>query len=598
MSNPRIHRPEAAYDPRHSPATPFDPVLLEIMRNRFTGIAEEMIQVLIRTAYSTNIKDRRDCSTALATPGGEIVAQTEIGTPLHMGNMPGAIGTVLAKYPLTELRPGDRVITNLPYPEGPGHLPDVTMVSAVWHNDRPVALAASTAHHVDMGGYAPGSMPFGVYEIYQEGLQIPPLKIVREGRINRDLLELIQQNVRTTDETLGDLMAQVAAAHVADRRMGEMITKYGLDAVQAYGRHLLDYAERRMRAALAQLPEGVYRFEDYLEGDGFDTKPIKIAATLTVRGGEAGVDFTGTDPQVRGPMNARMSAAKSAVYYTFKAVLDPELPTSSGSYRPIKVVVPEGSLLQARFPAAVGNANILTDPRIVDVLLGALAQAVPEKVCAACSGEMNLVNLGGMWRGAGTQPRPKTDRSDAPPTLYFNYVETYGGGQGAMRGLDGMDGVHTHLTNTRNAPVEAIETFYPLRVERYGLVPDSEGPGRWRGGCGMVRELTLLADTTTFSLSADRRELRPWGLDGGGAAGGSDCRLIHPDGSEEQLPSKVTTVLKRGDRLRITTPGGGGWGEPRQRDADAVKHDVAEGLIAPERAREVYGLEPADAPKP
>lgn len=554
-----------------------DPVTLEIMRNRWKGLAEEMCAALVRSSYSTNIKDRRDCSAALALPSGEIVAQAEVGTPLHLGIMPGVLGSILGEFPAARMAPGDVYITNLPYPEGPGHLPDVSLVSGVFHREQIVALAASTAHHVDMGGFAPGSMPFGVTEIYQEGLQIPPLKIFTDGQLDESLYRLINQNVRTQHEVRGDLMAQYAAARIAQMRVDEMMQRADGEQALQYMLPILDYADRRMRAAIDAAPDGEYHFVDYLDDDGTVDEPVTIAVKVRIAGDTLCADFSGSSAQVRGPLNARLSAARAATYYVVKTVLDPDLPVCSGTHRPIEVLAPEGSILQARYPAAIGNANILTDQRVVDVLLGALHQAVPDKVCAACSGEMNLINVGGL--------DPRTG-------AYYNYVETYAGGMGAMRDLDGEDGVHTHLTNTRNAPVEVIEGTYPLRVVRYGLVPDTEGAGRRRGGCGMMRELCCLGDRTLLTMGADRRKFHPWGLEGGQEAEGSHCWVIKPDGSRSELPTKVFTELRQGDRLLVQTPGGGGWGDPHERAAESVEIDVREGLVSAERARRVYGREP------
>ena len=461
--------------------------------------------------------------------------------------------------------PGDMYITNLPYPEGPGHLPDLSMISAVFDDDgRAVALAASTAHHVDMGGFAPGSMPFGVTEIYQEGLQIPPTRMFVAGEIDDTLYRLINQNVRTRHEVLGDLMAQYACACTAQRRVAEMLQRSDSGAVLPSMAAILDHGERRMRQAIATVADGTCSFEDFLDDDGVEDKPVRIAAAITVDGDRMAVDFAGTSDQVLGPLNARVSAAKACVYYVCKAVLDPDLPTNAGAYRPIEVTAPEGSILHARYPAAIGNANILTDQRVVDVLLGALYQVLPEQVCAACSGEMNLVNIGGI--------DPRTGD-------YYNYVETYAGGQGAMFDLDGADGVHTHLTNTRNAPVEVIERTYPLEVVRYSLVPDTSGDGQFRGGCGMARELRCLGERTTVSIGADRRAFTPWGLDGGGNAEGAHCWVEDTNGVRRELPTKVHTVLERGARLVCQTPGGGGWGDASKRSSQARERDVEDGLI-------------------
>lgn len=542
-----------------------DPITLEVMRNRWKGIAEEMCAALVRASYSTNIKDRRDCSAAIALPSGEVLAQAEVGTPLHLGIMPAIISSILREFPLESMRPGDMFITNLPYPEGPGHLPDLSMVSAIFHQGQAIALTASTAHHVDMGGYAPGSMPFGVTEIYQEGLQIPPLRMFADGQIDETLYKLINQNVRTRHEVRGDLMAQYACATIAQQRIDELLERQDAAQVLPYMNPILDYAERRMRAAITTLPDGTYRFEDFLDDDGVSDDPVKIAVTLTVEGEHFKADFSGTSKQVLGPLNARLSAAKACVYYVCKAVLDPDLPTNAGAYRPIEVFAPEGTLLQATYPAAIGNANILTDQRVVDVLLGALYPVVPERVCAACSGEMNLLNIGGI--------NPRNGE-------YYNYVETYAGGQGAMYDMDGADGVHTHLTNTRNAPVEIIERTYPLQVVRYGLVANTSGAGQFRGGCGMMRQLKCLGERTTLTIGADRRKFTPWGLDGGHNAEGAHCWVISPDGSCRELPTKVHTVLYEGDQLLTQTPGGGGWGDPEKRDPQKNAQDLEDELVS------------------
>ena len=538
-----------------------------------------MTAALIRTAYSPNIKDRLDCSCAVLTAGGEVVAQTELGTPFHLATIPAAAQIILERFPLDHLDPGDQIVSNIPYPIGPGHLSDVTVLSPVHDGGEIVALVVNMAHHVDMGGYAPGSMPFGVTEIYQEGLQIPPVKLAVRGEVNQEILSFILQNIRTMNETRGDLMAQIAANNVGGMRFFELVKSNSKKNVLVYMAELLDYADRSMRAGIAGIPPGTYSFEDYVEGDGFTEDPVRIKVTVKVGGDRISVDFGGTDKQVRGPMNARISAAQASVYFALKCIIDPELPTNGGAFRAIEVTAEEGSLVQARFPAAVCNANILTDQRLVDVVIGALVEAVPDRVVAACSGEMNLVNLGGI--------DPRTG-------IYYNYVETYGGGQGAMHDRDGMDGVHTHMTNTRNTPVEVIESTYPFRVEKYGLVPNSEGPGKYRGGMGITREIVMWGDEATFSLSADRKHLAPWGVFGGQDASTSRCTIVSANGKKRELPSKITTTLKKGDKVVVVTPGGGGWADPKERDRDAVRRDVREGLISRGRAREVYGPEEAE----
>ena len=554
-----------------------DPVTLEVMRNAFYSIADEMIVALVRASYSTNIKDRRDTSCAIYTASGDVVvvAQSEIGTPLHLGTMHSAVQSALAAYPFDRLGPGDAVATNTPYPAGPGHLNDLCLISPIFHKGEMIAITANQAHHVDMGGFAPGSMPFGVTEIFQEGLQIPPVHLFRQGELDRDLWALIAQNVRPQVEVHGDLLAQFAANTVGARRLGELTDKYGTDTVQRYLEEMLDYSECRMRAALASIPRGEYSFEDVIEGDGISDTRYTVRVTLQAQGERMRADFTASDDAARGPLNCRWPSVAACVYYVLKAVLDPELPPNAGAYRPIEIDVRDGSILSAVYPNAVCNANIITTQRIVDVLLGALAQALPEKVQAASSGTMNLLNIGGI---------------DPRRGVYYNYVETYAGGQGAMADLDGMDAVQNHMTNTRNAPVEAIEVAYPLLVESYGLVPDSEGPGKQRGGLGIHRTIRVVGGEVFLTLGSDRAVVPPWGLFGGLPSTPSRCLVKTPDGGVRRLPSKVTTTVEPEHVIVTQTPGGGGWGDPKRRDPGAVRLDVLEGFVSVERAREVYGV--------
>ena len=347
-----------------------------------------------------------------------------------------------------------------------------------------------------MGGYAPGSMPFGVTEIFQEGLQIPPVRLFRAGQLDRELWNLIAENVRPRTEVRGDLFAQFASNVTATRRLGELAERYGMDEVERYLEEMLNYSERRMRAALGTIPRGSYSYEDVLEGDGITDKRYTIRVTVEAKGDSVRCDFTASDDACLGPLNCRWPSVAACVYYVFKAMLDPELPPNSGAYRPFDIVVRPGSLLSATYPTAVCNANIITTQRIVDVLLGAMSEAMPEKVQAASSGSMNLLNIGGI---------------DPRDNVYYNYIETYGGGQGAMLDQDGMDAVQNHMTNTRNAPVESIEAAYPLRVERYELIPDSEGAGEHRGGVGLRRVLRVGANPVRLTLSSDRAEVHPCG---------------------------------------------------------------------------------------
>lgn len=556
-------------------STKVNPIVLQVMTNGLYSIADEMIAALIRTAYSTNIKDRRDCSAAIFTRECNLVAQGEVGTPLHVGVMLPAVKTALNVVPPETMDPGDAIIMNTPYPEGPGHLNDATIISPVFYQGELVGIVGNTAHHVDMGGFAPGSMPFGVWEHYQEGLQIPPVKIAKRGRLDEEIIRLISTNLRTPVEFKGDLAAQVAANRVGERRFQAFMDKYGKNEVLFYMKEMMNYSERRILAAIKTLPRGSYSYSDYLEGDGISKEPIKISVTVTVRDSQIVADFSESDPQAMGPVNCRPPTAKACVYYVVKAILDPGLPPNSGAFRPLSVITKPGTLLQVEYPGALCNANIVMTQRLVDVLMGAFSKIIPARVTAACSGTQNLLNIGGR---------------DPRTSLLFNYVETYGGGQGAFIDRDGTSAVHTHMTNTRNAPVEVIESAYPFFIHQYGVVPESAGAGKFRGGFGMVREIEIESEQTTVTVSSDRFSTCPWGLFGGQDAKPGSASIIHADGSREQLPPKITRRIQRGDRLVSVTPGGGGWGNPRERSPEAVRRDFIEGLISAKTAFEVYGV--------
>jgi N-methylhydantoinase B len=550
-----------------------DPITLEVMRNAFQSVAEEMGAALIRAALSTNIKDRRDCSTAIYTARGDLVAQAE-HIPLHLGLMVSVVKKTLERFPVEKLEPGDAVITNDPYISG-SHLPDICMITPLFADGECVALLANLAHHVDVGGMTPGSMPTISTEIFQEGLRIPPIKLRKRGEIDDQIMALIADNVRTRYETYGDFQAQMAANNVGERRLGEIVSKFGPEMTRFYMEEIINYAERRMRSQIGELPRGVYSFEDFLEGDGLSEDLKRIAVTLTIEKDRVRVDFTGTDEQARGSVNSTRAVTLACVYFALKAVIDPALPSSEGSSRPVEVITPAGTLVNPNFPAPVSNANINTSQRIADVVLGALAQAVPERVPAASTGSMSNFTIGGV--------DPRTGE-------YYSYVETYGGGHGALEDQDGMDGVHTNMTNTRNAPAEVIEIAYPLRVDRYGLVDDSEGPGKARGGTGMTREITILDHEATITLGTERRALRPWGLGGGGPGGPSDCRIVTPDGEDKALSTKVTLRVEPGTRVVLRTAGGGGYGPAMAREPELVLRDVEQGLVSVRRAAEEYGV--------
>ncbi|SDF32313.1 N-methylhydantoinase B [Halorubrum xinjiangense] len=524
-----------------------DPVSLEILRNQLESVAAEMGHVLIRGAYSPNIKERQDCSTALFDADGRLVAQAE-HIPVHLGAMPDAVEVVLEKNP----KPGDVFVVNDPFAGGT-HLPDVTLVSPVAPDGDVVGYAVSRAHHADVGGSAPGSMPPGAREIYEEGLRLPAVRLVDGGEPNDAVRDLILANVRTPDEREADLRAQRAANARAEERVGELLDEHGSTLLDAFDA-VIDYSRERVEAEIRELPDGTYRARDVLEGDGVTDADIPVEVAVTVDGAAIDVDFAGTADQVDGNLNAPFSVAKSAVYFVVRAVTDPDIPPNHGCYEPVSVSAPEGSLLDPRPPAAVVGGNVETSQRVTDVTLEALAEAVPDAVPAGGQGTMNNLIIG--------------DRAGE-----FTYYETIAGGFGARPTKDGMDGVQVGMTNTLNTPIEALETAYPLRVERYALRPSSGGDGRHRGGLGIERTVTVETDATV-SLLTERRRTAPRGLDGG-AEGALGENLI--DG--EAVPAKASVDVAAGTTVSVRTPGGGGHGDPAERDPDARERDRRDGKV-------------------
>jgi N-methylhydantoinase B len=530
-----------------------DPIELEVFKNLFHSIAEEMGAALRRTAFSPNIKERRDYSCAVFDNTGEVIAMGD-HMPVHLGSMPMSVRAAIAAC---EMKPGDIVMLNDPF-RGGTHLPDITLVAPVyvWRErpsprkagSHPDFYVASRAHHADVGGTYPGSMGLCT-EIYQEGFRIPPVRIMRAGVMERDVLALLLNNVRTPAERDGDLGAQIAACHTGAERLKEVCARYGIASTQRAARELLKYSEELMRAFLAQVPPGIYRAEDFLDNDGVSEQPVKIAVTINVLGKAANpavtVDFTGSDPQVEGSVNAVEAITYSACFYVFRCLLTEDVPATAGLMRPIQVIAPLGTIVNARPPAAVAGGNVETSQRIVDVLLRALAQAIPGKIPAAAAGTMNNLTIGGI--------DPRTGQP-------FAYYETIAGGMGARPSKAGISGVHTHMTNSLNTPAEALEYSYPLRVRRYSLRPGSGGEGKYQGGEGIVREIEVLADCEV-TLLADRRTRGPWGLAGGEQGASGKASIIRAGGAIEEMPGKFSTRLQKGERIRIESPGGGGWGQ-------------------------------------
>jgi N-methylhydantoinase B len=507
--------------------TRLDPVTLSVLASALAGIAEEMGAVLIRGSYSSNIKERRDCSTALFDEGGNMVAQAE-HIPVHLGAMPEAVAAVMRRDP----QPGDVFAINDPY-SGGTHLPDITLVSPVAYEGEILGYAVTRAHHSDVGGMRPGSMPSDSREIFQEGVIIPPVKLVRGGEYVSDVLDLLLANVRTPDLRRGDLRAQIAANNIAEERVGELIERRGKQVVLAAFEEVVSYAERRTREAIRDLPAGKHEAEDFMEGDGIVDEDIPIKATVEISGDAITIDFEGTADQVRGNVNCPLPVTRSACYFALRVLLPKDIPANAGTYAPLEIKAREGSLVNATYPAAVVAGNVETSNRIADTVLAAFSGFAPQEIPAQGQGTMNNTIIGG---GGWT------------------YYETIGGGQGASSKGPGASGVHVGMSNTLNTPVEAFELEYPMRVERYELIYGSGGEGAQRGGDGIERSVKVL-EPSTLSLLTDRRRHRPRGAEGG-EPGRVGQNLLN----DTELPAKVGRDLDAGDVVTVRTPGGGGYG--------------------------------------
>ncbi|MFB6223239.1 MAG: hydantoinase B/oxoprolinase family protein [Haloarcula sp.] len=553
--------------------SPVDSVTLEVTRNAAIAVCEEMNANLIRTGYSPNIKERRDCSCALFDADAEMISQAE-NMPVHLGAMPFSVRAAIDRFPPETLSPGDAVLLNDPF-HGGAHLPDLTLVTPVYHDDELIAFAANRAHHADIGGSHAGSVSADSTEIYQEGLRIPPVKLFEGGEPNDAIFDMILSNVRTPEERRGDLRAQEAANETGKRRFTELAATYGTDQLDAALAEIKNYSERRMRSEIESLPDGTYEFADVLDDDGAGNTDLPIEVAVTVDGDEVHVDFTGTAEQTDGPINAVFAVTSSATYYAVRCVTDPDIPPNHGCYRPINITAPDGTIVNPDPPAAVVGGNLETSQRVTDVVLGAFGEVVPERVVAGSQGTMNNITFG------GTDPR-----DDSPYAFY----ETQGGGFGGRAGKDGIDGVHVHMSNTMNTPAEVLETAYPLRVTRYQLRPDSGGAGEFRGGMGLRRDIQVRGHEATFSLLADRHAHQPYGLAGGEDGGSGSAIRIDPDGEETRLPQKSTHQLPPGTTVSIRTPGAGGYGNPASRDRSAIERDLELGKVTPEAARESYGV--------
>ena len=527
----------------------FDPTTLEIYRALYTSVAEEMGVTLRRTSFSPNIKERRDYSCAVFDSGGRVIAQGD-HMPVHLGSMPMAVAAALRDV---EIGPGDVVAVNDPFAGGT-HLPDVTLISAVFSqhkqqrpkskDPRPLFYVANRAHHADIGGATPGSMGLAT-DVYGEGVRIPPIRIVRRGESCDEVMKLILTNVRSSDERRADFAAQVGSLRTGELRLLEIVERRGTKEARDYAEHLISYSSRMMRRAIVQIPDGTYDAEDALDDDGISEGEVPIRARITVKDDRAVVDFSGSAPQVAGAINAVEAITVSAVSYCFRCLVAADVPASAGLMEPIKVIAPKGTVVNAAHPASVAGGNVETSQRIVDTVLRALALAIPNRIPAASQGTMNNLTIGGIDPRTGGE---------------FSYYETVAGGMGARPALDGMNATHTHMTNSLNTPAEALEYSYPLRVREYRIRTGSGGRGKQKGGDGTIREIETLA-RARMALLADRRKRAPYGLSGGADGEPGRAYLVRRGGQKEMLTSKGNWEMEAGDRVRIETPSGGGWGK-------------------------------------
>ena len=525
---------------------PVDAISLEVFKNMFISVSEEMGVALQRTSYSPNIKERRDFSCAIFDPQGQMVAQAA-HQPVHLGAMPASVQAALDTFPQT-LRPGDMVILNDPYLGGT-HLPDITLVAPVYtgkgDGQRLAGFVSNRGHHADVGGMTPGSLPLST-ELYQEGLVLPPIKLSKSGRLNQEIIQIICRNSRTPEERRGDLAAQIASIKVGERRLREVVGSYGIDDTLEHMAALLDYSERVTRRAIADIPDGSYHVLDYMDDDGLTEEPVPIAVTITVNGDGMKIDFTGTSPQRPGCINAPQAVTVSASLYAIRCVVGDDAPANQGCLRPVEIVTPLGTLVNPQPQRGVAGGNVETSQRITDVLLAALAQALPHAIPAASQGTMNNLLIGG---------------HDLARDKPFVYYETIGGGMGARPEKDGISGIHTHMTNTMNTPVEAMEFAFPLRLKRYALRRGSGGRGLHNGGDGLVRDVEFLSPARVTVLS-ERRRFPPPGHHGGHHGQQGENVLFKGGFEEVKLAGKETLDVKPGDILSIRSPGGGGWGAP------------------------------------
>lgn len=553
----------------------FDPIEMEVFSNRLLTITEEMGNTLIRSSFSSNIKERKDCSVALFDVQGRLIAQAA-HIPVHLGSLSGGVDAVLARYDVSEIREGDAFISNDAYLAGGSHAPDITIVTPVFWEGVLQFFAANIGHHTDVGGAVPGSSAHHLRTVWEEGLRLPVMRLVRAGELDRDLLEMIAHNTREPENRIHDLQAQIATNQQGVRLLHKLLEQSGLEPVLSAINDILLYTERRLRRRIAQLPADTATFVEYLDDDGLGGDPVAIRANVMASNGELTVDFTGSGPQARGSFNMPWNALRASVYFAVKTMLDPQLMPNNGMFAPIKIIAPEGTIVNPRFPAAIGG-RATTSQRVAGTVIGALCELLdPSRRMASCNDVMPSMLFSG----------PARNGRDT-----FVYLETLGGGAGGRASGDGMDGIQVHITNTSNLPAEAMEIEYPLLVEEYALIQDSGGPGQFRGGMGIARQIRSLHDGITCSVRCDGGLFGAAGRNGGGE--GRRSRVVQnmnrPD--EKILPNKTSGhPLPAGMSVRLETPGGGGFGAPENRSHDAILADVRHEKVSTEAAATQYGL--------
>lgn len=566
-------------DVRNRTTESTDLVTRAVIAAGLSATVAEMKAVVLRTAYSNLWREAGDLSCGILTASGEIVAQGIGDIPIHLASMPTSLAGCLRHYPKDSLNPGDILFQNDPY-QGNNHLPDFIMANPVFVNGKVIAFTAVRGHYVDIGGPTPGSYYTRATDIYGEGLRIPPVLLYRGGTIDADVLAIIGANVRNPSERFGDMRSQHAGCILAERRIIEYCEKYGAETIVETMEYILDTSERRARAAISEIANGEYRVTDYSDGDGFDPSLIAICATVTVRNDEILIDFEGSARQARGGVNAPLAVTLSAAYFAVKAVTEPHTESNSGSYRPITVNAPSGTIVNPVAPAPVVAGNHETAARIADAVLGALAKAVPERVCAAGTGSSSVLIV------SGRRPISAGQAEDCNRIMY----EVHGAGQGANIGTDGANARRTSIGNTGNTPTEILETTYPIFVENYGIARDGGGAGRHRGGCSITRTVRFTEDVTV-TIAADRTKSQPYGLQGGMPGRSAAFTLVDVDGSETQLDARMAPMnIKAGTTLIFQTAGAGGYGSPIDRSVEEVQSDLDDGYISPQSAVDCYGV--------